>query len=132
MRLQLLQAPPKRMTDAGGILRVGPFGGNDERQFLKRGGGACAVDQDAPQHRRSALPGFKDVDVRGKRVLVRVDFNVPLDKATGRITDDTRMRESLPTIRDVLERGGSVVLMSHLGRPDGQRVASMSDRKSVV
>ncbi len=69
---------------------------------------------------------IKDIDIRGKRVLIRVDVNVPLDKATGRITDETRIRQSLPTIRYALEQGASIVLMSHLGRPDGQRVASMS------
>ena len=69
---------------------------------------------------------IKDVELRGKRVLVRVDFNVPLDKTTGRMTDDLRIRESLPTIRYCLEHGASVVLMSHLGRPDGQRVPSLS------
>ncbi|MDP3722415.1 MAG: phosphoglycerate kinase [Candidatus Omnitrophota bacterium] len=68
----------------------------------------------------------KDVDVKGKRVLIRVDFNVPLDNATGRITDETRIRESLPTIRYCLEQGASVVLMSHLGRPDGRRAPSLS------
>ncbi len=69
---------------------------------------------------------IKDVDVKGKRVLIRVDFNVPLDKATGRITDETRIRESLPTIRYALDQGAIVVLMSHLGRPDGKRVASLA------
>jgi len=68
----------------------------------------------------------RDIDIRGKRILSRVDFNVPLDKKTGQITDDTRIRESLPTIRYCLEQGASVVLMSHLGRPDGQRVAALS------
>lgn len=58
------------------------------------------------------------VDVRGRRVLIRVDFNVPIEN--GRITDDRRIREALPTIRSVLSRGGSAVLMSHLGRPEGK------------
>lgn len=56
-------------------------------------------------------------DFKGKRALIRVDFNVPLDKETLEITDDTRIRAAIPTIRHILDAGGSVVLMSHLGRP---------------
>ena len=56
------------------------------------------------------------VDVNGKKVLMRVDFNVPLDGDLN-ITDDLRIKATLPTINSVLERGGSLILMSHLGRP---------------
>ena len=59
-----------------------------------------------------------NVNFKGKKVLIRVDFNVPLDH-NRQITDDTRMRESIPTIQKVLNDGGSVILMSHLGRPKG-------------
>jgi phosphoglycerate kinase len=58
-----------------------------------------------------------DVDVKGKRVLMRVDFNVPLEGS--KITDDRRIQQALPTIKNVLDRGGRLILMSHLGRPKG-------------
>ena len=71
---------------------------------------------------------IRDLNLAGKRVLMRVDFNVPQDKATGAITNNQRIAAALPTIRFALEKGASVVLMSHLGRPDGQKIAKFSLR----
>ncbi|AHF90067.1 3-phosphoglycerate kinase [Opitutaceae bacterium TAV1] len=66
---------------------------------------------------------IRDLDLAGKRVFIRVDFNVPQDKATGAITNNQRIVAALPTINYALEKGAAVVLASHLGRPNGQKVA---------
>ena len=73
---------------------------------------------------------LRDLDVRGKRVLVRVDFNVPTEERDGQIviTDDTRIRESLPTINYLREQGAKTILMAHFGRPKGKPVEKYSLR----
>jgi len=79
-----------------------------------------------------AKKSIRDIDIKGKRVLMRVDFNVPQDKATGEITNNARIVAALPTIQYILAQGASVVLMSHLGRPDGKRIEKFTLKPVAV
>ena len=80
----------------------------------------------------SKFKSIRDLSLAGQRVLIRVDFNVPQDKATGAITNNQRIAAALPTIKFALEQGASVVLMSHLGRPAGQKIAKFSLKPVAV
>ena len=77
-----------------------------------------------------AKKSIRDIDVTGKRCFVRVDFNVPLEEKDGQmiITDDTRIKETLPTLKALLEKGAKLILASHLGRPKGKRDPKQSLR----
>src|SRR5271154_193298 len=72
----------------------------------------------------------QDLDVRGKRVFMRVDYNVPMEERDGKmvINDETRIKETLPTLKLLIEKGAKIILAAHLGRPKGKREPSMSLR----
>src|SRR5213594_3987411 len=74
--------------------------------------------------RRGRVRSLRDLELRGRRVFLRADLNVPLDQ--GRISDRTRIEATLPSLRFVLERGGRLLVASHLGRPDGERRPELS------
>ena len=68
---------------------------------------------------------FSNFDFAGKKVLLRVDFNVPFNEAM-EITDDTRMQAAMPTIKTIIDNGGKLIIMSHLGRPKGEFIEKFS------
>ncbi len=72
------------------------------------------------------IRSIEQLDVAGKRVFIRVDFNVPLDKKTRKVKDDARIRAALPTLRHAIGRKAKLILASHLGRPEGKVVPEMS------
>ena len=72
----------------------------------------------------SAIKTIDDLDVAGKRVLVRADLNVPM--RDGKVTDTTRIDRTVPTLKELAEKGARVVVMCHFGRPKGERVAELS------
>lgn len=77
------------------------------------------------------MASITDLDFKNKRVLIRVDFNVPIDKASNEVNDNTRIKAAIPTIKHVIANGGSVVLMSHLGRPKSGYDANLSLKKII-
>ena len=74
----------------------------------------------------------EDLNVAGKKVIVRVDFNVPLDKTTNEITDDKRIKGALPTIKYLVENNAKVILVSHLGRPKNGPKAKFSMKQLLT
>ena len=118
-----------------GQRRLAPGGGAEDEDCLLawrgRGQGASRRFELGYRTRCMAKVSIDAVDVAGKRVLVRVDFNVPLT-GDGGVLDDRRIRMALPTIQSVLDRGGSLVLMSHLGRPSGTGFESNCSLRPVA
>src|SRR5439155_23250082 len=91
----------------------------------------CGLHSDQKTHHPMPKISIREIPLKGKRVFVRVDFNVPLDES-GQITDDTRIRASLPTIQYASDHDAKVILASHLGRPKGKANSKMSLRPAAA
>ncbi len=107
------------------ILLIAPRDRSGAAEGLTAPGLSGTIHADCLGGNTMKVRTIDQLDLSGKRVLIRVDFNVPLDKA-GNITDDTRIKAVLPTIRLARERGAKTILLSHLGRPKGKVVPEMS------
>ena len=111
---------------SSGCSQAGFEGEGAGRRSVARAAGGLWNNSDFSQFSCLTRP-LKTLDLAGKKVFMRVDFNVPLDKETGKtITSDTRIRAALPSIRLALDNGASIILASHLGRPKGKREPKMS------
>src|SRR5439155_8297398 len=91
----------------------------------------CGLHSDQKTHHPMPKLSIREIPLKGKRIFVRVDFNVPLNEST-QITDDTRIRASLPTIQYALDHDAKVILASHLGRPKGKANSKMSLRPAAA
>ena len=106
--------------------------GNDVKEKITPGNSLEETSEDSTEVKEFTMNKLtvEDLNLQGKRVLMRVDFNVPLEN--GKVANDKRIKAALPTIKYIVKNGGKLILMSHLGRPKGQRVPEMSLKPCVA
>ncbi len=106
--------------------------GNDVKEKITPGDSLEETSEDSTEVKEFTMNKLtvEDLNLQGKRVLMRVDFNVPLEN--GKVANDKRIKAALPTIKYIVKNGGKLILMSHLGRPKGQRVPEMSLKPCVA